>query len=228
MDNNVVSINERDGPKLRTMPHNTEAEKSLFGAIFIEDGSSIIESVTGFLLPEHFSYEPHGRIYQAILDLTGCGQIANPVTLKRFFETNDALADIGGAGYLAELAACAVTPINAREYARMVFDLWRRRELIASCQETADRAYEAEEETDSILEQHEAAVAIVSDVGTDKSGLAPVSEIIGPTVALIEDAAKGGEMVGLTTGIGDLDRFMGGFTTLGGHWTMTSATFADT
>ncbi|MCH7833199.1 MAG: hypothetical protein IIC55_10055 [Proteobacteria bacterium] len=207
---NVTPIHGKDGPMLRTLPHNIEAEKSLLGGIFIEAGTSIIEAVAAFLKPEHFSYEPHGLIFQAILDLTGRGDIADPVTLRRFFETNDALADIGGPAYLADLAASAVTAINAKEYGRLVYDLWRRRELISSCTETADLAYGAEQETDAILEQHEAALATVLDADAGKGGLVAVAEIIGPTIHEIERAASAATTVGLSTGINDLDRFLGG------------------
>ncbi len=70
---NVVDLNGRDAPMFRTMPHNIEAEKSLIGGIFVEAGTSIIEVVAAYLKPEHFSCEPHGRIFQAVLDLTERG-----------------------------------------------------------------------------------------------------------------------------------------------------------
>ena len=60
------------------------------------------------------------------------GKIPDPVTLRRFFEIYESLTEIGGPRYLAELAVSGVTPISAREYGQIVYDLWRRRELIAS------------------------------------------------------------------------------------------------
>ena len=58
------------------------------------------------------------------------GQIANPVTLKNLFDQDGALAEIGGAQYLARLAESAVTIINAEHYGRTIHDLHLRRELI--------------------------------------------------------------------------------------------------
>lgn len=196
----AAELNGRDGPRLRTMPDNLEAEMGLLGGIFIERGPGILDALS-YLKPEHFTNEVHSKIYSAILNLHGNGMPVDPVMLKNMIEEK---------GYLMTLAASAVTPINAKEYGRMVFDLWRRRELIATCNEAADRAYGAVDETESILEQLEATLAIAAGGDADKGGLAPPSKIIGPTVGMIEEAAKSGEMAGLTTGIGDLDRFLGG------------------
>ena len=76
------------------MPHNLEAEKSLLGAIFVNNRA--YEAVSEFLSPEHFAYPQHGRIYEACAKLIERGQIADPIILKRYFEANEILSDIGG------------------------------------------------------------------------------------------------------------------------------------
>ena len=106
----------------RTMPHNPEAEKGLLGAIFVNNRA--YETVSEFLRPEHFAYQQHGRIFEACAKLIERGQIADPVTLRRYFEADEHLVDIGGPAYLADLAASAVTVINAGEYGRIVYDLF--------------------------------------------------------------------------------------------------------
>ena len=64
------------------MPHNTEAEMALLGAIFVNNRA--YEAVSDFLRPEHFAYPQHGRIFEACMKLIERGQIADPVTLQRF------------------------------------------------------------------------------------------------------------------------------------------------
>ena len=98
-------------PDYRTPPHNEEAEQALLGAILVNNKA--YERVAEFLRPQHF-YDPvHVRIYEAITKMIERGQIANPVTLKPYFDNDPALANDGGAEYLAELAANVVTVINA-------------------------------------------------------------------------------------------------------------------
>lgn len=200
-------------PSYHTLPHNTEAEMAFFGAVFIEDGNTILEAVAAFLKPEHFTYPPHGLVYEATLRLNERGQPVDPITLKGFFEAEDSLIDIGGAGYLAQLVAAAVTPTNAREYARIISELWLRREIIAAGEDLAQAAYDAEmsEKTEDILERHEAALAVLADHdGADQGGLIPLSEIVSPTLDEIEHVAANKGTIGLTTGLVDLDRFTGG------------------
>src|SRR6202023_773038 len=98
--------------------------------------------VAEFLAPEHFANGVHGRIFEAIGKLIGRGQIANPITLKGLFDQDEALAQLGGAQYLARLAASAVTIINAETYGRTIHDLHLRRELITLGQDVVNEAYE--------------------------------------------------------------------------------------
>ena len=207
-------INGGDAPTLHTLPHNLEAEKAFLGGIFIEAERTILEATAAFLKPEHFAYPQHGRIYEAALRLHERGQPTDTITMRRFFEAGDNLAEIGGPGYLADLTASAVTKTNAKEYAKIIHDLWRRRELIAAGEDLARAAYDAEmvEKTEAILERHEASLAALADHnGADKGGLIPASAIVGPTLDEIERVAAAETTVGLTTGIADLDKFTGGF-----------------
>jgi replicative DNA helicase len=124
------------GTKLfQTTPYNVDAEKGVLGAIFVNNRA--YEKVSEFLRPEHFAYTQHGQVFEAVSMLIERGQVADPVTLKRLFEADQNLADIGGPAYLAELAASAVTVINAGEYGRLVYDLHLKREIIALGQDMA-------------------------------------------------------------------------------------------
>lgn len=105
----------------RQMPHNSEAERDLLGALLINN--DIMTQVGDFLIAEHF-YEPvHQRIFGAIQKFYDRGQIATPVTLKQYFDQDEALSDIGGAQYLVKLAAGASAIINAGDYGRAIYDL---------------------------------------------------------------------------------------------------------
>ena len=69
------------------------------------------------------------------------GQIANPVTLKNLFDQDGALAEIGGAQYLVQLAQSVVTVINAEDYGHAIHDLFLRRQLIDVGQTVVNEAY---------------------------------------------------------------------------------------
>ncbi len=109
----VAPFAESEGPNYRTPPHNFDAEQALLGAILVNNLA--YNRVSEFLQPEHFADAVHGRIFDACTKLIERGQVANPVTLKGFFDQDAELEDIGGAQYLARLAASSVTIINATD-----------------------------------------------------------------------------------------------------------------
>src|SRR3712207_6274992 len=112
----------------RIPPHNVEAEQAVLGAILVNNEAC--HRISEFLRPEHF-YEPvHGRIFATCAQRIGNGMLADPVTLKVLFEEDAALRELDGARYLAQLAHAAESIVNAVEYARIVYDLALKRNLI--------------------------------------------------------------------------------------------------
>src|SRR5579863_4105454 len=135
----VTPLHEPDLDRVPQPPANTEAEQALLGAILINNAAH--GRVAEFLAAEHFGNAVHGRIFAAIGKLIERGQIANPVTLKNLFDQDGALAEIGGAQYLARLAGAAVTIINAEDYGRQIHDLYLRRELITVGEDVVNEAF---------------------------------------------------------------------------------------
>jgi hypothetical protein len=115
------------------IPYNTEAEQRLLGGILIHNNA--FNRVARFLRPEHFANALHSRIYTATGHLISTGAAANPVTLKSLFDQDDALKDVGGAKYLAQLAAAAMRVNNVDDYARIVIDLAKRREFMGALED---------------------------------------------------------------------------------------------
>src|SRR5258708_34165404 len=141
METTASRVTPLRGPDLDRVPQppaNIEAEQALLGAILVNN--TAYSRVAEFLLPEHFGNAVHGRIFAAIGKLLERGQIANPVTLKGLFDQDGALAEIGGAQYLARLAESAVPLINTEHYGRAVHQLPLRREVITIGQEVVTAA----------------------------------------------------------------------------------------
>lgn len=195
----------------RLPPHNYEAEKSLLGAIF--SNNKAYEKVSEFLRPEHFADPVHGKIYQSCALLIERGQIANPVTMKSFVEKDELLQEVGGNKYLAELAASAVTIINAKEYGRIVFDLYLKRELIALGEEVVNNAHSArlDEDASAQIEKVEAKLYSLATTGETESGFEHFQASIVKAIKSAEMAHKrDGRLAGVTSGLRDLDKMLGG------------------
>jgi replicative DNA helicase len=200
-----------DPPALRTPPHNFEAEMALLGALLANNKA--FDRVSEFLRPEHFADERHGRIFDACSKLIQRGTIANPVTLKNYFEQDDALLEIGGTQYLARLASAVVTVINAADYARTIHDLFLRRQLIAIGEETVNEAYSYDLETGASqqIESAEQKLFDLAKTGDYGGGFRRFSEALAVAIEMAEAAYKrDSHVVGVTTGLVDLDKKLGG------------------
>lgn len=195
----------------RTPPANFEAEQALLGAILVNNEAA--SSVTDFLRPEHFQEAAHQRIYAAALKLIERGQIANPVTLKYYFEQDDALKEVEGAQYLARLAGAAVTVINAQHYGRAIFDLALRRGLIDIGETMVNQAYEAdvEVEANQQIETAEQNLFELAEHGQTDRGLMSFDSVLASSINMAEAAFhRDGQMMGVSTGLIDLDQKLGG------------------
>src|ERR1700738_1125071 len=186
----VTALREDDLGHYRTPPHNNEAEQALLGAILVNNAA--YHRVAEFLLPDYFADAVHGRIFAAAGKLIERGQVANPVTLKNLFDQDGALAEIGGAAYLARLAAAVVTIINAADYGRTIHDLYLRRQLISIGEDTVNDAYAHDLERDarSQIEQTEKRLFDLAVSGQYEGGFRVFSQALSEAIAVAEAAFK--------------------------------------
>lgn len=193
-------------------PHHQEAEKALLGAIMHRN--SVYERVSDTLRPEHFYFAEHAMVYEAMGTLISQGHVADPVTLRHFCEQNDLLQQAGGNKFLAEIAASVITIINAPEYARVIVDMARRRDLIAAAQALSDAAYGAEVDVtaDEIMADHEARLTGLGDQGRSarSKGAQTLSSIAHEAASEWQINHSPDRPIAITTGLVDLDRAMGG------------------
>ena len=87
--------------KIQEIPSNIEAEQHLLGSVLVNN--DIIDEISNTISSEKF-YDPiHLKIYEVIENLNSKGMVANPITLKNYFEKNQGLDDVGGLEYLVKL-----------------------------------------------------------------------------------------------------------------------------
>jgi replicative DNA helicase len=195
----------------RVPPHNFEAEMALLGALL--SNNRAFDRVAEFLLPEHFADARHGKIYDAIKRLIEMGQVADPITLKNLFESDGSLDDIGGADYLARLAASVVTIINTEDYGRTVFDRHLRRALIAIGEDIVNRAYavDLDQPATDQIEAAEAELYEIATTGQYQADFKSFRQALTEAVHVAEAAYKReGNLAGIATDLTDLDKLLGG------------------
>ncbi|SNS77316.1 replicative DNA helicase [Sphingomonas laterariae] len=193
------------------LPRNVEAEAALLGALMIDN--RLCEDVQVKLRAEHF-YEPvHGRVYEAILKLVDRNMVANPVTLRPMFEADEAMKQLGGPGYLAQLTGSGAALIGARDFATQIYDLALLRELIGVGRHMVENALDTSEAVDpkSQIEAAEVALYRVAEEGGETGSVKSFGQATKVAVENAERALNsGGHVSGITTGLDTVNARMGG------------------
>jgi replicative DNA helicase len=196
---------------VQQLPHNVEAEAALLGALLLDN--RLVEDVQLKLRADHFFEPLHGRIYEAVLRLTDRNMIANPVTLKPLFEADEAMRQVGGPSYLAQLTGSGAALIAARDFAAQIYDLALLRSLVAVGRDLVTGALDTSEDVKP-LEQIERAETELYKVAEQGGGEGKVKTFADASkeALLIAEAAlnSGGALSGITTGFSDVNARMGG------------------
>ncbi len=198
-------------PAARALPSNVEAEAAFLGAALIDN--RVIEELVTPLRPDHFFEPVHGRIYERILQLLDRKAVVTPVTLKPYFEADEALKELGGASYLARLTADGQGLRAPRELAEQIYDLALLRELVAVGRNLVNSALDTSESVEPMeqISMAEAALYQVAEgasTGSEAQGFAVATRT---ALGMIEKALlSGGHVSGTTTGLTSINEKVGG------------------
>ncbi len=193
----------------KELPNNIEAEQSIIGSILISN--EIFDDINIIINSNNF-YDPmHQKIYKAIEKLIYSGQLANPITLKNYFENEDDKINIPE--YLVKITKFSSSNRQTIEYAKLVYDLYVRRELIKISETTIDSAKinNLNQDGKTIIENSEKALFDLAEKGSFGSSLIKFDDALKLTIDMASSAYKNDEgIVGVPTGLRDLDDKLGG------------------
>jgi replicative DNA helicase len=196
---------------LRIPPHNLDAEKSVLGAIFLNEES--IEPARDILCEQDFYREAHRLIWRAACDLTDAKQPIDVVTMPS--QLNGHLEQIGGVAYIGELASFVPTSLNIRAYAKIVREKSILRKLSTFGTDIASAAYESPD-VEELIAVAEYEVAEIAGKLIQKPEPTKTT-----TLATVIWKIEHGQEDSVPTGFAPLDQTFGGFNV--GHITMLAA-----
>ena len=182
-------------------PHDLNAEASVLGSILI-DPAAIHELVT--LKASDFYDGRNGAIFGAMRTMMLAGVEPDIITLKPYLTHNYDMA------YLIGLLAEVPTSVRVQEYARIVYEASKRRQIIRAAQSVANFAYDASSSLPEVLESTSKALI---DVGVDGStSRVQYAKEVASRVAerIMERQAGGAGQIGLSTGFTELDSMLRG------------------
>jgi replicative DNA helicase len=196
----------------RTPPQDVLAEQCVLGGMLLSKDA--IADVVEVLRPADFYRPAHQTVYDAVIDLYGRGEPADPVTIAAELTRVGLLERVGGAPYLHTLIASVPTAANAGYYAAIVRERAVLRRLIEAGTKVVQLGYGAVGgaggDVDDVVDRAQAAVYEVVDRRTSEDYV-PLETAMMSTLAELEAIEGHGEqMAGVPTGFRDLDELTNG------------------
>ena len=205
MENNLSIVKEN----FKELPNNIEAEQSVIGSILVTN--EIFDEINNIISNVNF-YDPmHQKIFNAIENMIYKGLLANPITLKNYFEKEK--DEINIPEYLVKITKFSTSVRQAIEYSKIIYDMFVRRELIKISDQIIDDAKENDLDItgQNIIENSEKLLYDLAEKGTFNSSLIKFDDAMKQTIEMASAAYKNeGGIVGVPTGLRDLDDKLGG------------------
>ena len=195
--------------EVNELPNNIEAEQSVLGSILLQN--EIFDDINIIISNQNF-YDPmHQKIFSAIEKLVFSGMLANPITLKNYFENEK--DEINVPDYLVKITKFSASTRQVIEYSKLIYDLFVKRQLIKISENIIDSAKlnDLDQNGQMIIENSEKALFDLAERGTFNSSLIKFDQAMSQTIEMAQSAYKNDEgIVGVPSGLRDLDDRLGG------------------
>ena len=193
-------------------PANIKAEQSLLGSILVNN--DILDEISNTIKPSIFFDPAHVKIYETIQSLNNRGMIANPITLKNFFERDDMLNEVGGTEYLVKLTRFSASTKQAIDYAKIIHEMYLRRELFLISDKLSSETINTnsiEISAEKIIENTEKSLFDLAERGSFSQSYIKFNQALDQTIQMATMAMQNEQgLVGVPTGLTDLDEKLGG------------------
>jgi replicative DNA helicase len=192
-------------------PHNLEAEKSVLGAVLLDDRHLFGLLVEEHLRPDHFYREQHGAVFEAMVELHNTSRKIDHLTVAEALRELGKLELVGGPEAIEELAGWVPAAGHAREYGRIVRDDAQKRALLTASYEIQASVLARESPARDLVERAERMMLEVAHDDRQKK-IRSIEEILHEeTDKLQRLSVLKTEITGTPSGFQDIDRITGGF-----------------
>jgi replicative DNA helicase len=190
-------------------PSDVDSEQACLGSLLI-DSTAIVE-IADFLTKDDFYRPTHGQVYAAMVELYEGRQPIDVVTVAAALESHGDLETVGGASYLSTLANDTPTSINVGQYAHIVQGKAVLRRLIGAAGRVAAIGYEDGSDIQDAVDRAQAEIFAACDTHLRK-GFTHVRPLMHATYDRLEEIRLNkGQLLGIPSGLPDLDEFTLGF-----------------
>lgn len=189
------------------LPKNTDAEEALLGSILINPDCLL--DIAPFLKAEHFWRVTNGMVYTVLLKLFNDRLPIDFLTVTTELENQGQLKEVGGIVYVSKLMDAVPSAMHGEAYARIVEETGLRRSLLVKAADIAKLAYDESKDVADVLQESEKAIFEVAEKRISTETV-HISKAVGMALTATALAEKSGGIVGIPTGMIDVDKMLGG------------------
>jgi replicative DNA helicase len=192
-------------------PHNLEAEKSVLGAVLLDDRHLFGLLVEEHLRPEHFYREQHAHVFEAMIELHNTDRKIDHVTVAEVLREHGRLEGVGGPAAIDELAGWVPAAGHSREYGRIVRENAQMRALLTASYEIQASVLSREAPARDLVERAERSMLEVAHDDRQKK-IRTIADILSEeTDKLHQLSISKTSLTGTPSGFKDIDDMTGGF-----------------
>ena len=192
----------------RKLPFSMIAEQSLLGSILVDP--ECLNELTELVSADDFYLAEHKQMFLAMRELYMANHAIDVVTLIEALVRAGVYDKSGGEQYIRTVAEVVPGAQNAKDYAKIVRDKSRARQIIDICGEVSDIAYSEQEEVERTIEYAEAKIFDLAQ-GRDTKSFRHISEVLLSVYSHLQELATDkAAAMGTPTGFSGLDQVLAG------------------
>ena len=194
---------------LNLQPHSEEAELAVLGSM-LSSKDAVSKSIQ-WLTPDVFYKDAHGKIFAAMELLFDKGEPVDTVSVIDLLKKNKELESVGGTYFVTGLVESVPTAAHVERYSKIVMEKALLRSLITLSHSIAKEAYEDSQDVADILDTVEQSIFSITQ-NRLKGGFTQINDIVVDALEKLEIIrASGGSVIGVPSGLLDLDDITSGF-----------------
>ena len=194
---------------LNQVPFSEEAELAVLGSM-LSSKEAVSKSIQ-WLNSEFFYKDSHSKIFSVMVNLFEKGEPVDTVAVIELLKQNKELEKVGGTYFITGLVDVVPTAAHVEQYSKIVMEKALLRNLITLSHNIAKKAYDASKEVSEILDDVERSIFNISQ-NRLKGGFTQINPILLEALEKLEKTrSKGGSVIGVPSGLVDLDEITSGF-----------------
>ena len=194
---------------LNQVPYSEEAELAVLGSM-LASKEAVSKSIQ-WLTSDSFYKDSHRKIFSVMTDLFERGDPVDTVSVIEILKQKKDLENVGGTYFITGLVDVVPTAAHVEQYSKIVMEKALLRNLITLSHHIAKEAYDANKEVSDILDNVEQSIFNITQ-NRLKGGFTQINPILLEALEKLEQTrSKGGTVIGVPSGLLDLDDITSGF-----------------